>query len=227
VAFPARSAPGSPNADIYIFRSDDGGQTFPMDTPGYFLHLTDAMLGLAATADGPDQVLPAIEIDGCGGVNLLFYDNRHDPDLTDADDYVDAWYARIVGFASGSPSVAHARLTSQTFPTPIGNPDFLGHYQQLAAAGPARRRLYIPYIVNEYDSASGEWRVNCYAHRVQINRCLSDMNLSGASEPEDITLFESAYLAQDSTADLNEDGSVDGTDAALFYDAHAAGWPAE
>ncbi|MBK7404614.1 MAG: hypothetical protein IPJ41_08255 [Phycisphaerales bacterium] len=68
-------------------------------------------------------------IDGCGAINLVFYDNRNDPYLdVDVDNLdvdsggnpifheVDVYYARITGFDTASPNVYTKRLTTAPFP---------------------------------------------------------------------------------------------------------------
>lgn len=43
--------------------------------------------------------------------------------------------------------------------------------------------------------------------------------LDGASNDQDVALFESAFSTDDITADLNQDGGFDETDVALFWDS--------
>ncbi|MCQ3941536.1 MAG: hypothetical protein DPW19_10665, partial [cyanobacterium CYA1] len=88
VAFCARSAQGSTNTDIYIHKSEDRGESFP-NQPQYLLQLTDTLLGVEVGDTGVDQFVPAIAVDTCGGINVMFYDNRHDPDRTDGVELVD------------------------------------------------------------------------------------------------------------------------------------------
>lgn len=234
VAFYARAAPGSTNTDIHIVRSTDGGESFAQLPQDHFV-LTD--LELLETQPpypdiGPDQVMPAITIDDCGAINLLFYDNRFDPYLSEDPDNldedsqgnkiaheVDVYFARITGFGV-SPTVYTERLTSQSFP--IANDgeaaSMLGDYHHIVTASADQRTLFAAYIVKNWNGS--EWRRDCIARRIKINRCLSDLNMSGAADPGDSDLFFSALLAEDPLADVNSDSALDGVDIDLFLDSY-------
>jgi len=70
VAFAARADQNDPNTDIFIMRSADAGTTFlPLDR----FRIPDAALRLPGEASvSSHEFMPAICIDGAGGVNLMF-----------------------------------------------------------------------------------------------------------------------------------------------------------
>jgi len=230
VAFYARAEPGpldeDRNTDIYISRSSDRGETFP-NPPDHLLQLTDDdLIGEPGGVSWPDQVMPALAIDGCGGVNVVFYDNRHDPNPADDKDWYDLYYVRITDFDTGEPSIYQARLTPESFLVSEA-PNFLGDYHHMAVAGPQQRTVYTAYIACPLlqpggPGSSPEWRNNCYLHQIRIF-CLSDLNLDGDSDADDISLFTLAYEGQWELADLNEDGAIDEQDYALFWDVYTNG----
>lgn len=243
VAFYARrerfdESPPDRNSDIYVVRSTDGGVTFPSDEFSV-LQLKDELLGIQnPSVSGHDQVMPSLAVDGCGGVNLVFYDNRNPDSLpppVSGEDWWDVYYVRIMNFGP-TPSIYQKRLTTESFtPQTI---EALGHYDHFAAAGPDRRVLYPAYIrPNKISENPPEWEPGvCYVHKIRIY-CLSDLNTNGVSDPEDVALFNAAFDAgtSDSSgggggdadlaqmADLNEDGVVDLEDYDLFWDQYLNG----
>ena len=151
VAFYAKSSPESSNTDLLVSRGvedDTGVLSFPI-TPDQLLVLTDSLLGLTADTYGPDQLVPAIAIDACGGVNLMFYDNRHD----EAEgDWVDVYYARIMGFGTPNPIVQQWRLTPQSFRVDNLAGAFLGDYHNLTVSADGNT-LYAAYIARDMAGA--------------------------------------------------------------------------
>ncbi|MCL4741498.1 MAG: hypothetical protein KJZ54_04770 [Phycisphaerales bacterium] len=211
VAFCARSAQGSTNTDVFIHRSRDRGASFDATD---LLQLTDARLGVDVGDDGVDQFVPAIAVDTCGGINLMFYDNRHDPDRTDGVELVDVYYARIMGFGTATPSVQQWRLTPQSIRVDdLPASAFLGDYHNLAASSDGKT-IYAAYIGR--DPSGGERA--CYLHRININ-CIgfaSDFTGDGEVDGSDLTAFMAAAASKDPSADLNLDWSVDDQDVTLF-----------
>ncbi len=229
VAFCARAATGSTNTDIYISRSlnADTNISFPGPSNSEFLHLTDALLGITGGDDGADQFVPAIAIDQCGGVNLMFYDNRHDCDGVNASkEWVDVYYARITGFGTTTPSVFQARLT----PNPIRvdhlgdnphDPLFLGDYHNLTVSGDGKT-IYAAYIAR--DAADPEHgRTVCYLHRININCAgpLSDFNGDGEVTQGDADTFAAAWAAGRGEADVDLDWRVEPADLQDFLLTHS------
>ncbi len=236
VAFYARrerfdESPPDRNSDIYVVRSTDGGATFPSDEFSV-VQLKDELLGIQnPSVSGHDQVMPSLAVDGCGGVYLVFYDNRNPdtlPPPLSGEDWWDVCYVRIMNFGP-TPSIYQKRLTTESFPPQTL--DALGHYHHFAAAGPDRRVLYPAYIrPNNISDNPPEWEPGiCYVHKIRIY-CLSDLNTNGVSDTEDVALFTAAFDAgtSDSSgggggdsdlaqmADLNDDGVVDLDDYDLF-----------
>ncbi|HRQ71762.1 MAG TPA: hypothetical protein PLU35_01905 [Phycisphaerales bacterium] len=222
VAFYAKSSAGSTNTDLILSRSTDRGQSFPVGQQT-FLQVTDSLLGLTADTHGPDQFVPAIAIDACGGVNLMFYDNRHDPDLTDAEEWVDVYYARIMGFGTANPIVQQWRLTPESFRVDNLPTGFLGDYHNLSVSADGNT-LYAAYIAR--DMADPEHGPHTrYLHRINVNPCegfLLDFNGDGNVDEADTTLFLAAFDAKDPQADLNLDWAVDAEDLTLFLDWYAS-----
>ena len=124
---------------------------------------------------------------------------------------------RITGFDTGSPSIYQARLTPESFLLTGG----LGDYHQMAVAGP-KPTVYTAYIAIAKDQNEKWTEHNCYLHKIRLV-CLSDLNLNGESDPDDILLFTLAYEGQWELADLNEDGAIDDQDYALFWDVYRNG----
>lgn len=236
VAFYARKdldddAPVDRNTDIYIALSTNDGQTFPTDAQ-HLLQLTDELIGIDpndVTSSGPDQLMPAVAVDGCGGVNVMFYDNRN-PDGLSPDDghWWDAWFVRITNFGP-NPTIFQRRLTDASFRylAPLGD------YHHMAAGGP--KPVVYPAYIAMRESSPGNWNLfNCYTRKIRI-LCLSDGNQSGDPDPEDVSLFLSAFDEARSNrsgsghadavrrADLTADGVVDLRDYDLFWDQYLNG----
>ncbi|MCL4741724.1 MAG: hypothetical protein KJZ54_05910 [Phycisphaerales bacterium] len=70
--------------------------------------------GITPDANGPDQVLPAIVVDGCGVPCLIWYDTLNDDPFTDETE-VDVYFARIRDFATPNPNVTVIRLSEESF----------------------------------------------------------------------------------------------------------------
>jgi hypothetical protein len=54
-------------------------------------------------------------------------------------------------------------------------------------------------------------------------RCISDFNVDGASDGDDVIAFFGAWDTAAASADLNADGGVDGDDVIIFFDAWDTG----
>ncbi|MBK7403133.1 MAG: hypothetical protein IPJ41_00520 [Phycisphaerales bacterium] len=224
VAFCARSAADSTNTDIYISRSSNAETAISFPGPGDagFFHLTDAMLGLTGAQAQADQFVPAIAVDICGGINLMFYDNRNDPDGFDGDpgvqeDWVDVYFVRITGFGTGSEQVQQWRLTPHEVRVDTlgqsGSPDFLGNYHNLTVAANGTT-IYGAYIARSTsDPEAGV--VTCFLHRININNCagpLSDFNGDGVVTESDAIGSAASWSLQEPEADNNLDASIDVAD---------------
>ncbi|MCL4740823.1 MAG: hypothetical protein KJZ54_01315 [Phycisphaerales bacterium] len=216
VAFTAARATAPENADVAIARSTDRGESFQPHVPDGLMLLTDSLLGLSPGTHGPDQFVPAIAIDACGGVNLMFYDSRHDGNLGDGEEWVDVYYARITGFGTANPIVQQWRLTPQSFRVDNLASGFLGDYHNLTVSADGNS-LYAAYIARDMADPENGART-CYLHRININ-CIGfllDFNGDGTVDEEDTTHFLAAFDAKASEADLNLDWAVDAQDLTLF-----------
>lgn len=207
-------APPTANVDVYIARSDNGGATFPaLQT----LRLSDDMLhGVQGISGWPNQVRPAVAVDGCGGVNLLFYDNINDPNMGMASPrLIDAYYVRITNFENPSlRRIFKKRLTTEAFPqTGLG----VGDYIQIAAS---QHRVYPAYVARL--SISDDWGPQV----LMVNRiivCPADVSTDGAIDTADVAAFGSAYVTAAPQADVNGDGTVDCMDVIDFQAAYTCG----
>ena len=216
VAFCARASRASANTDVYIARSI-GTETslfaFPPPSAASFFHVSDTFLGTPTGTDGADQFVPAIAIDSCGGVNLMFYDNRHDPDRTDSVELVDVYYARIANYGTGTEWVYQQRLTPQSIRVDnLGGNRFLGDYHNLTVS-PDGKTIYAAYISRDNaDPVAGDR--TCYVHRIDINCSgpLAEMTGDGSVTEADAVAFASAWAAGEPEADTNLDMTVDADD---------------
>lgn len=227
VAFYARAdmdptGEGDRNTDIYISQSLDGGQTFPGDPDSnQVLCLSDLMLtGEEGGFSGPDQVMPAIAVDACGGVDVLFYDDRNDPDFDDLDHWYDLYFVRIIGFGTPQQAIQQVRLTPQSFlltPAAI----FLGDYHHMAAAPPGPvapiPTVYPAYIAMAKDGNNQWTQQNCYMHKIQI---LCTEMLGSWGDASSDSLFERLCSEGALDGDLNGDGVVDDLDAQVFCESY-------
>ena len=216
----ARAAANSPNLDIWVARSTNGAQTFD---PTVRLPLNTEL------AYQPDQVMPWIAVDRAGGapaLNLVYYDTKHQivSDSSPAG-YLDAYYARVTGFATPSQNIFTARLTPSTFSTATpqyegfaSNPSldqFVGDYQMIDARG---CDVYPCYM------SMHEGVRHYYIHR--INLCTADVDRNGEVNSGDFAaFFGDFYPAGGPRADVTGDGLVNVSDAATFSAAYAGGPP--
>lgn len=216
VAFAARAAQSSTNTDIYISKSlesQTGLINFPGPNNQEFFQVTDTFLGTPTGTDGADQFVPAIAVDSCGGVNLMFYDNRHDPDRTDSIELVDVYYARIANYGTGTEWVFQQRLTPQSIR--VDNLDgtrFLGDYHNLTVSADGKT-IYAAYISRDNaDPVAGDR--TCYVHRIDISCSgpLAEMTGDGSVTGADATAFSAAWTAGEPAADTNLDMVVNADD---------------
>ena len=226
VAFAARAASSSTNTELYISRSVDS-QLPTIDFPGpgsfEFFHVSDTFLGTATGTDGADQFVPAIAIDSCGGVNLMFYDNRHDPDRTDSVELVDVYYARIADYGTGSETITQHRLTPQSIRVDnLSGYSFLGDYHNLTVS-PSGRTIYAAYISRDNaDPMAGDR--TCYVHRINVvcsGGPLAEMNGDGSVTEADAVAFTTAWAAGEPEADTDLDMAVDVDDLVDYLITYA------
>lgn len=226
VAFYAKAAEpiGNLNADLCISASEADPISFPGNDSQLFLRITDEMLGLTPTNDGPDQFVPAIALDSCGGINLMYYDNRHAAD-PNGNDLVDVYFARITGFGTPNLAIEEHRLTPASFSVahdstfPSG---FLGDYHKLAVSADGRT-IYAAYIGRESDGAGGWTARRCYLHKIRIYCPLAlDFTGDGAVTDADAAEYLAGYGAAAPEADLDLNWRVDQADFTTFLDWYAA-----
>lgn len=69
-----------------------------------------------------------------------------------------------------------------------------------------------------------EGSMNTYVTTINVGTCVfADVNVDGAVNLTDATLFTGAYAAGEPLADLNHDGVINCLDAVLFYGSYACG----
>ena len=68
------SAPAGSDPDVVLHRSTDGGATW----------MTRVRVNQDASNNGKVQFFPAVCVDGSGGVNVIYYDNRNYPSVGDS-----------------------------------------------------------------------------------------------------------------------------------------------
>ncbi|MCC6662065.1 MAG: hypothetical protein IT437_14410 [Phycisphaerales bacterium] len=222
----ARREPGSPNLDLYVIRGHtvSGSPPIALDPP-----VRLELDGGAITAEGPDQLMPSLAMDGLGGINLVYYDtrNRLVPDSYPSG-FLDAYYTRITGFGTPQQAVlAPQRLTPVTFctdctecdfrPCPYEDPglppQFMGDYIDIDAA---YCEAYVTY-------ASTETGTRHYYVR-HINLCPdSDHNMM--VNAMDVGTFQSLFAAGGPRADFNRDGVVSVADYSAFSSSYASWVP--
>lgn len=204
--FPGETPP-STNKDVCVALSTDGGSSF---LPTNVLRLSDQLLGITtATWQWPNQLLPAIAIDGCGGVNLMFYDNSQ---VSVGDNRRDWWYVRITGFGTAQQAIFKFRLTPASFST-AGHG--LGHYFQITAS---EHRVFLAYPVRGFDPNFPTTQA-LFVRRVIV--CPADVSVDGLYTPGDVAAFGSAYISNSSEADVNGDSTVNISDVTLFNQAYS------
>lgn len=212
VVFAGRSDPDTPNSDLYVAQSLDGGATFD---PSNTLHITDAMV---FDDLGTDQFMPWVAVDGYGGVNLLYY---RAPTTESVNPILQARHARIVSFSAGSTTPLSVRPLSaqffavappQTLPLPGAGSIWMGDYQMNAAKGCI---VWVCYVTTE------EGTYNTYVRRLDV--CMADIDSNGAVESADVLAFANAYEAASPAADVDGSGTVNAQDAARFMEAYNCG----
>lgn len=205
------SDPG--NTDIFLFRSQNGGETFPATQR---LRLTDALLGHPA---GSDQFFAAVHADEHNGINLLYYHSEV-PD-TSPTAALDAYYVRIKNFSATNPSqmsIAKRRLTPSTFtvPVPPATDGYIGEYQAITASG---CRVYACYM-STHDST-----YNFYVQRITLLECprvLADFDGNEEVNAADVVAYAAAFAEQAQQANLDADELVTIADFQLYQQAYTA-----
>jgi hypothetical protein len=194
---------GTGSYDIYIAKSTDAGATFPaFDT----LHLTDALLfpGLPLR----DQSYASITIDSveeCGqGISILFWQN-------DGNGLYRPYYARITG-TFAQPSIFVGPLMPNAFP--VAAP---GHYQKITSV---KSMVYAAFPARV--PVDGEWS-NRKLFVSHIRTCIPDTDGDGAITTNDVSEFATLFASGSPLVDLNQDGHVDVSDAAIFTQAFTTG----
>ncbi len=225
VAFYAKASENSSNTDLFIAKSIDGGETFDNSD---LLHITDAMLGLTPDGYNPDQMVPGIAIDSCGGINIMFYDNRNDTNPNDCEYWVDVYYARITNFDT-TPSISQWRLTPQSVRVDNLGAKLLGDYHNITVSADGQT-LYAAYISrnNANPSPTTTGNRTRSLHRINLN-CTgpaSDFTGDGEVTEADLAAYIAAYIAEYSSggmaADLDLDWVVDVNDFVTYIDWYNA-----
>ena len=182
------------DVDVYFSKSQDGGDSW--DPPRVIN---------GGGPDNGDQFFPWIEVDPGGGLNVVFLDSRHTPQLdSDAQAFLDAYYARS---EDGGETWVEHRLT----PAPWSSADdgllrpfqFIGDYLGMAV-GPEHVWPIYP------DTSNGN--ADVYTNRVDLcTEPLETEKLVAKKSPDGATLtflWQAALYADDYL--LYQDASPDG-----------------
>lgn len=202
------------NIDLMIAQSIDGGADFSGNPLGsQVLHITDADLG---DPPGSIQFLPAITVDGSGGVHVFYYV---------------AWLDGVWKFQvklatipvfrvqSPRPTIQFLELTppfdmeGSPSPSLSDNRRFFGEYIQ---ADSWKCDVWGAFVARE----AGQVAVSTFAS--QVNFCMdADANRDGAVNTLDPSQFAHFYALNDSRADLNHNSLVEAGDITRFLESYS------
>jgi hypothetical protein len=210
----AADDPNSGNTDLFVFRSQDGGRSFPLADR---LRLTDDLIGLSNAPAGSQQFDAAICVDIYGGVNILYYQDSP----TDAAN-LRAWYIRLTNYSASNPTQMGRFVAplSPAFHIPDGGitSNFIGDYQGIATSQ--------CYVYPCFMSTQTHHYV-MYVARILLPECLgtdtiADFNADGAINLSDAVAFVGAFTAGSPSADVNHDLVVNAADFAAYMNAYSA-----
>jgi hypothetical protein len=195
------------NMDIFLFRSTDGGASFPFADR---LRLVDA-------TSKSDQFMPGIYVDPFGGINLLYY--QSDVPDTNPVARLDAWYARITNYNAQNPGamqVFRYRLTPTTFTLPAAgappNYFFAGDYQFIDGSGCYVYMLYMSTHQGFYQ---------LYCNRIYLPECAAaaataDFDRDSSVTASDLAAYVAAFARGLPSADADQNGVVTLSDVLAF-----------
>jgi len=177
------------NADIFISRSSDGGQTWTPEMP------------LAGGTD-TDQFFPAVTVGGAGTVAVAWYDRRNDP----ANNFMIDVYTTL-SRDGGASFGALQRITDVSFPVPPINhqPAALGNFD------PGRAACYM----GDYIAIDADDTYVYYAWGDNRNTVVSSTYPDGRPDP-DVYFDRLLISCGDGVVDANEqcdDGNLESGDA--------------
>lgn len=215
VAFAAVATTDPTNTDLFVARSQDGGESY---SALEVLRITDAMLG---DTPGTDQFMPWIYVDQWGGVNLLYYRATTPDSVTDTSQvYLDAYYARIYPFTTSSPNIAVRRLTQTSFRgavPPGASNSYVGDYQMLHGA---KCNVYAAYMSTRAPDQTERYTI--YVQNIRL--CPpADVDSSGLIDGADLMEFGAAYVGNDMRADVDRNATLDARDLLAFQSSYSCG----
>jgi hypothetical protein len=203
--------PNSGNTDIFLFRSQDGGRSFPFEDR---LRLTDDLIGLSNAPAGSQQFDAAICVDVYGGINILYYQDSP----TDAAN-LRAWYIRLTNYSATNPTQMGRFVAplSQTFHVPDGGvtTNYIGDYQGIATSQCYVYPCFMSTETHHY---------TMYVTRILLPECLTadaDFNGDGAVNIADPVAFVGAFTNGLPSADVNRDLAVNAADFATYMNAYS------
>jgi hypothetical protein len=207
---------GFNNADLFIARSTDGGADFSRANPQAqhgtnVRHLRDADLGVPAEDIPTHQFHPAITVDIWGGLNIMYYASRRNPQTQIWEYRVE--YARIPQFTNAQPAgIVVLPLTTWFNMENLGgwHTKLFGHYMY---GGSRIRQVYFPFISRHEDLSEPPGVYVAY-----VDLCLdADTNRDQQLTTADIELFVNLFAAEDPRADLDGDNQFTLGDVNRFW----------
>ncbi|MEX2218959.1 MAG: GC-type dockerin domain-anchored protein [Phycisphaerales bacterium] len=232
IIFSARDAGAgnASNVDLFVAYSENGGETFP---PQQVFRLTDRQLAIEGSPDvEADQLIPAIAIDGEGGINILFIhttspDGPNTPTPPAQRTLANVYYARFTDRTQLAATPFIDDLTPGGFEvSPIVNGSGLSigfnlnEYMMLDAVGCT---VYAVYCRTEIPPVTGDRLGTVCFRRISVtDGCMADSDGDGAITANDPPAFMNAYAAGAPRADMNLDGTVNAQDGVAFLSAYAA-----
>lgn len=214
VAFCGRASAGTKSVDVYLARGRFVGEvfTFPVSD---VLRITKSMI-FESTTEESDQFMPAVTVDGVGGVSILYYTTRnHDTD-PDSSVLIQPMVARIprppasnLGAYTGAVQIWKLAPASHAWTTPFPRTSspFVGDYNGAASAGCFSWFSYM---------STHEGAYCVYVARLDICGQAADLNANGVIDAADAMPFIGSYGSAQPAADVNHDGSVDAEDVVVF-----------
>ncbi|MEX2218165.1 MAG: GC-type dockerin domain-anchored protein [Phycisphaerales bacterium] len=165
------------------------------------------------------QAMPAVLLDGEGGVNLLFISHRDTGQLTALPE-VTVRFARFPSIASMSGNNAAVRDLTQPFPVTSTFNIGLQHndYQMAALEGCV---IYCAYA--RTDPANPSLGSSIFVRRLLVGQCeLADADMNARVNSADPVAFLSALAAGSPDADVNRDGVLNAQDFVDYTAAYTA-----
>lgn len=176
-----------------------------------------------------DQWMPAIAVDACGNVHIMWFDTRNQCQQdSDTTGYFDVYYMRrlrtdvlgttrpVTRFTTGGAAPfpdAHDFSFGASFGGGTCTCHWLGDYHQGSAADGVTTLAYMRMV--DPDGTGPRGLIGQVFLRMISSSC-ADFSMNGKVEPEDVELFAKAFADGQLIADLDGDGALMAKDMELF-----------